>query len=98
MTIVGVAATADLWAPIARRSNIVSMHRYDAAYVGELATRVFGDRGKAAAWLDRASVQLGGRAPRELLATAEGARRIVELLTQIEDDDRLHGGHTGGPR
>lgn len=68
------------------------MHRYDAAYVAELATRVFGERKEAANWLDRASVQLGGCSPREVLATEDGARRIVELLTQIDDDDRLHGG------
>ena len=72
---------------------LAPMHRYDAPYVSKLARRIFGDPEKAAAWLDRPSVQLGGRAPRELLATSEGARRIVELLTQIEDDDRLHGGH-----
>ena len=76
---------------MARRSNIVLMHRYDATYIAELATRVFGDSRKAAKWLDRASVQLGGRSPREVLAAEDGAGRIVELLTQIDDDNRLHG-------
>jgi uncharacterized protein (DUF2384 family) len=66
------------------------VHRYDAAYITQLATRVFGDRAKAAEWLDGPRAQLGGRAPREVLGTADGARRIAELLTQIDDDDRLH--------
>jgi len=77
---------------------MIPMHRYDATYIAELATRVFADRKEAAAWLDRASVQLGGRCPREVLGTEDGARRIVELLTQIDDDDRLHGGGITGQR
>jgi uncharacterized protein (DUF2384 family) len=56
------------------------MHRHDAAYVVELANRVFGDPEKAAKWLDRPSLQLGGRAPRDLLA--------------IDDDNRLHSRRT----
>lgn len=74
------------------------MHRHDAAYVAELAQRVFGAPAKAADWLDRPSVQLGGRAPRELLATDAGARRVEELLAQIDDDDRLHSTPTRGRR
>ena len=69
---------------------MAAMHRHAPAYVAELARRVFGDPVKAADWLDRPSVQLGGRTPRELIATAEGARRVEELLAQIDDDDRLH--------
>jgi putative toxin-antitoxin system antitoxin component (TIGR02293 family) len=65
------------------------VHRHPATYVTELATRVFGDRAKAAHWLNRPSVQLGGRAPLELLATEDGARRVEELLAQVDDDDRL---------
>ncbi len=74
------------------------MHKYDAAYIARLATRVFGDRKDAAAWLDRTNIQLGGRSPRELLGTEDGARRIAELLTQIDDDNRLHGGGVTGRR
>jgi uncharacterized protein (DUF2384 family) len=66
------------------------MHRHDPAYLLELATRVLGDAKTAAGWLDRPRLQLGGRAPRELLADADGARRIEELLRQIDDEDRLH--------
>ena len=66
------------------------MHRHDPAYLLELATRVLGGPTAAAQWLDRPSVQLGGRTPRELLADAQGARRIEELLRQIDDEDRLH--------
>jgi putative toxin-antitoxin system antitoxin component (TIGR02293 family) len=74
------------------------MHRHDAAYVAALAKRVLGDSAKAADWLDRPSVQLGGRAPRELLASAAGARRVEELLAQIDDDHRLHSTPTRGRR
>jgi uncharacterized protein (DUF2384 family) len=66
------------------------MHRHDAARLIELAGRVFGDPHKAAHWLDRPSLQLGGRAPRDVLATPDGVRRVEELLAQIDDDDRLH--------
>ncbi len=66
------------------------MHHHDANGVTELANRVFGDAAKAAHWLDRPALQLGGRCPRELLGTSQGIRRVEELLTQIDDDDRLH--------
>jgi len=68
------------------------MHRHDPAYVIQLAVRVIGDEAQAIAWLDRPSVQLGGRSPREVLSTRGGARRVEELLAQIADDDRLHRG------
>jgi putative toxin-antitoxin system antitoxin component (TIGR02293 family) len=67
------------------------MHRHDPEQLMELATRIFGDREKARHWLDRPSLQLGGRSPRDLLAAEEGCRRIEELLAQIDDDDRLRG-------
>lgn len=60
------------------------------ARVIEVATRVLGSAENAARWLDRPSLQLGGRTPRELLAAADGMRRVEELLAQIDDDDRLH--------
>jgi uncharacterized protein (DUF2384 family) len=63
---------------------------HDAARVIEIAARIFGDAAKAAHWLDRPSLQLGGRTPREALAGPDGARRVEELLAQIDDDDRLH--------
>ncbi|MCL4799761.1 MAG: DUF2384 domain-containing protein [Burkholderiales bacterium] len=72
------------------------MHRHAPDYVIKLAIRVFGDEPQAISWLDRPSVQLGGRTPRELLARRGGARRIEELLAQIADDDRLHRGETPG--
>ena len=65
------------------------MHKHDAAFVTTLAARVFGDRTKADHWLNRPSVQLGGRTPMEMLATDDGARRVEELLAQVDDDDRL---------
>lgn len=74
------------------------MHRHDPAYVIGLAARVLGDAAQAAAWLDRPSVQLGGRSPREILAKRGGARRVEELLAQIADDDRLHRGGPSGAK
>jgi putative toxin-antitoxin system antitoxin component (TIGR02293 family) len=68
------------------------MHRHDTAHLIELATRVFGDRESARHWLDRPSLQLGGRSPRELLGEEKGCRRVEELLAQIDDDARLRGG------
>jgi len=68
------------------------MHRHDRNFVLDLAERVFGDHDKAVQWLDQPSVQLGGRSPRDLLSETSGVRRVEELLLQIDDDDRLHGG------
>ena len=68
------------------------MHRHDPDYVKDLANRVFGDADKAAEWLNQPRVQLGGRTPMAEISTAEGARRIEELLLQIDDDKRL-GSH-----
>jgi poly-gamma-glutamate synthesis protein (capsule biosynthesis protein) len=70
------------------------MHRHSPADVVALAIRVLGDRAQAEAWLDRPSVQLGGRTPRQLLSSADGARRVEELLAQIDDEDRLHAAPT----
>lgn len=66
-----------------------AMHRLDPAYIRALAKRVFGDPVKAKAWLRRPSVQLGGRAPRAVLDSEDGLRRVEELLAQIDDADRL---------
>jgi putative toxin-antitoxin system antitoxin component (TIGR02293 family) len=65
------------------------VHRHDPNYVMELANRVFGDAAKAAEWLNLPRLQLGGRTPLEVLPTEGGARRVEELLTQIDDDKRL---------
>ena len=59
------------------------MHTHDSSFVLALCERVFGDRAKAADWLDRPCVQLGGDA---------GARRVEELLLQLDDDRRLGPG------
>lgn len=65
------------------------MHEHDAARILRLAERVFGDAAQARTWLERPSVQLGGRSPREMLGSESGVRRVEELLAQIDDDDRL---------
>jgi uncharacterized protein (DUF2384 family) len=70
------------------------MHRHDSSYVVDLANRVFGNASKAAEWLNLPRVQLGGRTPMAELSTPDGARRIEELLVQIDDDRRL--GSYGG--
>ena len=65
------------------------MHEHGKKRVLRLAERVFGDPAKARQWLGRPSVQLGGRTPLEVLGSEDGARRVEELLAQIDDDDRL---------
>lgn len=64
------------------------MHRHDPGFIHELANRVFADPAKASDWLNHPSVQLGGRTPMEMLDTEDGVRRVEELLTQIDDDNR----------
>ncbi|MFZ5509294.1 MAG: antitoxin Xre/MbcA/ParS toxin-binding domain-containing protein [Pseudomonadota bacterium] len=68
------------------------MHDHNAASIAQLARRILGDQKKAREWLDKPNLQLGGRTPREALTTKEGIRRVEELLTQIDDDQRLHRG------
>lgn len=65
------------------------MHTHNAASIVALANRVLGSPEKAQDWLDQPRYQLGGRTPNEILATADGVRRVEELLRQI-DDDRRH--------
>ena len=55
-----------------------------------IAERVFGDPAQARQWLNRPSVQLGGRTPLGGLGSEGGARRVEELLAQIDDDGRLN--------
>jgi putative toxin-antitoxin system antitoxin component (TIGR02293 family) len=66
------------------------MHEHGKRRILRLAERVFGDAALARQWLNRPSVQLGGRTPLEVLASEDGARRVEELLAQIDDDDRLN--------
>lgn len=68
------------------------MHTHDPSSLLALAGRVFGDPAKATDWLDRPCLQLGGLTPREMLGSDEGARRIEELLLQLDDDQRLGAG------
>lgn len=68
------------------------MHSHDRTDVVALASRILGSQAKAAEWLNLPRVQLGGRTPMSALATPEGARRVEELLMQIDDDERL-GSH-----
>lgn len=65
------------------------MHTHNAASIRELANRVFADPAQAQEWLNRPSVQLGGRTPLEMLDSESGVRRVEELLAQIDDDGRL---------
>src|SRR5262249_60055464 len=60
------------------------MHSHPTAYVTELAARVFGDQTKAQQWLNRPSVQLGGRTPLEMLAAADGAPPAPELPARAD--------------
>ena len=65
------------------------VHEHSKRRVLRLAERVFGDPARARQWLNRPSMQLGGRTPLEVLGSEDGARRVQELLAQIDDDDRL---------
>jgi hypothetical protein len=67
----------------------LAMHTHDPSYLLALANRVFGDPAQAADWLDRPCVQLGGNTPRDTLGSDDGARRVEELLRQLDDDQRL---------
>jgi len=66
------------------------VHTHDPSYILELSRRVLGDPARASEWLDRPCVQLGGHTPRDMLDSSDGARRIEELLLQLDDDQR-HG-------
>lgn len=68
------------------------MHTHDSSFILGLSLRVFGDPAKASGWLDRPCVQLGGHTPRDMLDSDEGARRVEELLLQLDDDQRLGPG------
>jgi len=68
------------------------MHTHDPSFILALANRVFGDLAQASDWLDRPCVQLGGRTPRDMLGSTDGARRVEELLLQLDDDQRLGPG------
>ena len=59
----------------------------DEALVAEVRRRAeeaLGDREKAHRWLATANRALGGRTPQEMLATAEGAQVVCDILTRIE--------------
>lgn len=68
------------------------MHTHDRSFILALAKRIFGDPAKASDWLDRPCMQLGGHTPRDMLASDDGARRVEELLVQLDDDQRLGPG------
>ena len=68
------------------------MHTHDPSFILALSRRVFGDTARADEWLDRPCVQLGGNTPRHMLGSEEGARRVEELLLQLDDDQRLGPG------
>lgn len=53
----------------------------------QLAVEVFVDLDRAAAWMDRPNVALGGEAPRFMSRTDEGCQMAMRVLHAIE-----HGG------
>ena len=71
------------------KRECLTVHRHDRESIIQIASRIFGDRSKADDWLHRPSLQLGGRTPLEVVETEDGARRVEELLAQIDDDIRL---------
>ncbi|MFM9969059.1 MAG: antitoxin Xre/MbcA/ParS toxin-binding domain-containing protein [Burkholderiales bacterium] len=50
-----------------------------------LATRVFGSRDKALAWLRKPQSRIGGLAPMALLSGESGGRIVEEALIQIDE-------------
>ena len=50
-----------------------------------LAERIFGERDKAARWLDKPNENFGAAKPLDLLRTALGAREVEEELIRIEE-------------
>lgn len=50
-----------------------------------LAELVYGSRERALAWLRRPLARLGKRAPLDLMKTNTGARRVEEMLVQIDE-------------
>jgi putative toxin-antitoxin system antitoxin component (TIGR02293 family) len=48
------------------------------------ATTVFGDAGRARAWLKHAQVGLGGAVPLDYASTEAGAREVEDLLGRID--------------
>ncbi len=67
----------------------MTLHQHDPRRIIRIATRLMGSREKAEAWLDQPRVQLGGRTPRQMLASPDGMLRVEELLAQLDDDLRL---------
>jgi putative toxin-antitoxin system antitoxin component (TIGR02293 family) len=67
-----------------RLSPQLSDRLYRLARVFTLAETALGDREAARGWLQRPQPGLGGKVPRELLATEAGAREVEDLLGRIE--------------
>lgn len=67
-----------------RLTPVESDRLYRLARVIARTEEVFGSRAKAALWLKEPNRALGARAPLDLLATDEGARRVEDVLVRIE--------------
>jgi putative toxin-antitoxin system antitoxin component (TIGR02293 family) len=57
-----------------------------ASSVWDRALEVFGDEARAKSWMDTPRDIFGGRSPRDLVATGDGAdqRRVLEVLIRID--------------
>jgi putative toxin-antitoxin system antitoxin component (TIGR02293 family) len=48
------------------------------------ATKVFGSKGDAEAWMERPALGLDGHKPIDLLSTPAGMKLVKDFLSQIE--------------
>lgn len=83
------ACAANAATTTGRKGAAMTLHQHDPRRIIQIATRLMGSREKAEAWLDQPRVQLGGRTPRQMLASPDGVLRVEELLAQLDDDLRL---------
>jgi putative toxin-antitoxin system antitoxin component (TIGR02293 family) len=55
-----------------------------SARIVVLAVKVIEDEGRAARWLSRAQIGLGGQIPLDMMTTAAGCEQVEKLLLRIE--------------
>jgi putative toxin-antitoxin system antitoxin component (TIGR02293 family) len=67
-----------------RLSPVASDRLYRVVRIFALAKEVLEGEGKAADWLHRPLIGLGGRKPLEMIQTEAGAREVEDLLGRIE--------------
>jgi putative toxin-antitoxin system antitoxin component (TIGR02293 family) len=67
------------------KDNETKEHREKLAQIVRLANQVFGNPEKSRKWLNSPKRALDGRSPIEMLDSAEGVRRVEELLGRLDE-------------